>query len=294
MSELTFHARPVLKRPVLVMCLSGWSNAGEVSTGTHDYLATRLRPRPLADINPEPFFALTEERPTANIDGGLVQELHLPLGRFSFVSTPLGEPDLILFKGPEPNFFWKRYCDLVFELVAEMKVWAVFTLGGSFDYVPHWLPPEISAVYSGPEAYELMSPVRDEVLASNYQGPVSLHTMLLVRGREMGVPVVGLWGHAPLYIQTGNLKLHRALVEVLKTVLGLSLDTSDLTAGIAEMDRQIEDLVAKNPKLAKYIEDLKRDYQDRPEDRRKRDARRGGDGKGKIISLDAFLRRDEE
>lgn len=295
MPEMNYLDRPQLDRPVLIMGFSGWANAGAVSSESLDYLQHRLKSRPLAIIEPDLFHDYTSNRPTAKIDSGRLESLKIPRGHFSYVQGREDEQDLILFSGPEPNLRWNTYCELVLNLVREMKVQAVFTLGGTCDYVPHWVEPRVSAICSGPPAEVLLAPVSDKVEQADYEGPISIQTMIMLRGREADLPVAALWGHAPVYIQTGNIKMNRRLVDILSRAIGFSLDTSDLRDGVAEMESRIEALIAGNPSLKKYIDDLEREFQAASE--------RGpgasmtspsGAGGGKVIPFDRFLRREDE
>ena len=174
-----------------------------------------------------------------------------------------------------------------------MKVRLVVTLGGSYDYLPHWVESKVSAVYSSVEAEKLMLPVKKELKPSFYQGPISIHSMLTLRAREQGLPVVGLWGHAPIYIQSGNYKIHKAMADILSASLGFSMDTSDLLGEIASMDRRISDLAEENPRLKEYIEELSREKSPKP-DLAPPPQRAGSNGpKGKVIPLSNFYRKDE-
>ncbi|MDY6852365.1 MAG: PAC2 family protein, partial [Thermodesulfobacteriota bacterium] len=287
--------KPQLDRPVLIMGFSGWANAGAVSSESLDYLQRRLKSRPLAIIEPDFFHDYTSNRPTAQINSGRLESFKIPRGHFSYVQGREDEPDLILFSGPEPNLKWNTYCEFVLDLAREMKVQAIFTLGGTYDYVPHWAEPKVSAICSGPPAEVLLAPVSDEIEWADYEGPISIQTMIMLRGREMDLPVAALWSHAPVYIQTGNIKMNLCLVEILSRAIGFSLDTSDLRDGVVEMEGRIEALIADNPSLKKYIDDLDREFQTASE--------RGpgasmtspsSTGGGKVIPFDRFLRREDQ
>lgn len=295
MSEMNYLDKPQLNQPVLIMGFSGWANAGSVSSESLDYLQRRLKSRHLAIIDPDLFHDFTSNRPTAKISSGRLESLKVPRGHFSYVQGREDKRDLILFSGPEPNLRWNTYCDLVLDLVREMKVQAVFTLGGTYDYVPHWVDPKVSAIYSDPAAEVLLTPVLDEVERVDYEGPSSIQTMIMLRGRELDLPVVALWGHAPVYIQTGNIKMNRRLVDILSRVIGFSLDTSDLRDGVAEMESRIEQLIADNPSLKKYIDDLDREFQTASEHGPGASMTSPSSaGSGKVIPFDRFLRREDE
>lgn len=294
MSALNYVDRPTLNRPVLLMGFAGWPNSGEIATGTVSYLRRRLASKPLAFIEADEFYDYTSERPTARINEGRLEWFTTPRNLFSYVPGSDGDRDLILFQGREPHMRWNAFCDLILDLARDMGVAAIFTLGGTYDYVPHWLDPLVAAVYSDETAETWTTVVASQVSPADYKGPVSIHTMLLSKGREKHVPVVGLWGRAPVYIQTGNVRVHRQMVELLKRAVGFRVDTTDLNAGIAEMDEQILGIIAKNPQLKKYVDELTEKYESRDEVQPRHPIMvRPESEKGKVISMEQFLRREE-
>ncbi len=297
MPELDFHERPVLRSPDLLMGFSGWPNAGEVSSGTVSFLKRSLKAKHLATISPDGFYDFTKDRPTARISAGRLRENRLPRNEFFYARSEAWDRDLLLFSGVEPNLRWNEFCGLVVETALEMGVRAIFTLGGTYDYVPHWMEPQVMAVYSDEAAEQLTAGLERHVRPADYDGPVSIHTMLMVKGREAGLPVVGLWGRAPVYLQTGNVKINLYLVEMLKRMSGFDLDTSELAGQIEEMDGHIKELVAGNPRLKKYVDDLAREYRGR-ESGSGADAVRtetdNSEGRGKVIPFEQFFHRDDD
>ena len=156
--------------------------------------------------------------------------------------------------------------------------------------------PKVSAIFSDPSAETIMAAVSDDLQPGQYEGPISIHTMLAIRGRERGFPVVGLWGHPPVYIQTGNYKSQALLVEILKKSLGFSLDITDLLHKITEMKGRIKDMVLENPRLKEYIDELNESYNQggQIEDEQTVVERPAAGSKGKVIPLNRFQRRNNE
>ena len=292
MTDLHYLARPSLTNPVVILAFSGWPNAGEIATSTATYLKNRLGARPLATIEADPFFDLTKQRPTAVVFDGLVEEIDRGNIYLYHAPTTGDEPDLIIASSAEPQFRWNYFSDLVFQAARDLGVKTIFTLGGTYDYVPHWLPPMVSVVFSSPKARDLLPPDIN-LNPAVYQGPVSIHTAILVKGREVGLPVIGLWGHAPVYIQNGFVKMHQRLVDILSKTIGFKLDTSELIDDISDLDRQVEEAVQKNPGLKKYLEELKDEYQSPGRDNKPAPRKPGGLGRGKVISLEEFLNKND-
>src|SRR5437773_2997457 len=104
---LRIHHRPALDGATLVLAFNGWVDGGDVSTGTVRRLVDLLGARPVADIDPDPFYLFNFPgsmeiaalfRPALRIEGGLVASLEMPASVFS-----CHEPaNLVLFLGREP------------------------------------------------------------------------------------------------------------------------------------------------------------------------------------------------
>ena len=111
--RLIIQDKPELIAPYIMVGLKGWLNAGEVSTGSIDYLRRKLGARPFASIEPTGFYiyqipSSTAEqtmRPLVKIKEGLVKKLDLPRNEFFFWKSGAAH-DLILFLGVEPNLDW--------------------------------------------------------------------------------------------------------------------------------------------------------------------------------------------
>src|SRR5437588_3131284 len=88
---LQIHRLPALDRATLVLAFSGWMDGGDVSTGTVRRLVDLLGARPVAEVDPEPFYLYNFPgpmelaalfRPRIAIEGGLVKALDMPAGTF--------------------------------------------------------------------------------------------------------------------------------------------------------------------------------------------------------------------
>src|SRR5437764_14376817 len=88
---LRMHDCPVLDRATLVLAFTGWMDGGDGSTGTVRRLVDLLGARPVADIDPDPFYLLNFPgsmeiaalfRPALRLEGGLVASLEMPASVF--------------------------------------------------------------------------------------------------------------------------------------------------------------------------------------------------------------------
>src|SRR5437588_6693507 len=88
---LQIHRLPALDRATLVLAFSGWMDGGDVSTGTVRRLVDILGARPVADIDPEPFYIYNFPgsmeltalfRPHVKIEDGRVVSMDMPANTF--------------------------------------------------------------------------------------------------------------------------------------------------------------------------------------------------------------------
>ena len=230
--RLIIQDRPELSAPYIMVGLKGWLNAGEVSTGSIDYLRRKLGARSFAHIEPAGFYiyqipSSTAEqtlRPLGKIKEGLVRKLDLPRNEFFFWKSGDAH-DLILFLGAEPNLDWPAYAQAILEVARQFQAPRVYSLGGIFDQVPHTRKTRIMATVSHPR-------LKDEIKAfarfTDYEGPSSFNNMLLSAAREQGIEMAGISARTPLYIQDLNAKACYDLLKNVITLAGLSIDLSDL------------------------------------------------------------------
>src|SRR5947209_17338416 len=101
---LRFLHTPVLEHSTLVLALTGWMDGGDVSTGTVRRLVDLLEAKPVADIDPEPFYIYNFPgsmelaalfRPHVKIEEGRITRLDMPENVF-YCHEPA---NLLLFLG---------------------------------------------------------------------------------------------------------------------------------------------------------------------------------------------------
>jgi len=258
--NLTILERPDLRSPILVAAFAGWPDAAEAATRAVYFLRQRLQATKLAEIRPDAFLDLTTIRPKVVIHEGLLEEYSVPTNAFFWVHNRRGEHDLILLEGVEPNLRWQSYVDLILDFAQSLYVSKVISLGGLYDQVPHTAPTPISAVVSQPD-------LRAELLAagispSDYQGPSSLHSLLLQECRVRAIPALSLWAHASGYVQVAwNAKATYSLVAHLLPILGLRVDIEELRSASEFLETTLDRLVDEDPDARQHVQRLEDQFE---------------------------------
>jgi proteasome assembly chaperone (PAC2) family protein len=289
MGELILRNRPELKDPYLVIGFGGWGNAGEVGTSVVRYLRDRLNAKKFGEIAPEEFYDFTTVRPLIDVEDGVVRRLKMASNELYFWNNPTGEHDLVLLLGFEPQLRWERFTRNVLSVARQWSVKRVYALGGVYDRVPHTKEPPVSAVVNYIRLKQEMA--LSGLGWTNYQGPSSFYSFLLMACRRRRLEMASIWGHAPAYVQAvKNPKVCHALLGRLAALLGLSLDLSDLKQAADHMDDALSRLLEQNGELRSYVEQFEKEY----EEQKAGQTRRSGMGGERIVrDVEAFLRREQ-
>jgi len=257
MEELVYLERPHLTKPYLIIGFEGWPNAAEVSSFTLQHLIERLGAKKFASIPTESFYQISSLRPMAVIKEGRCLELKSPGNHFYYVKNPFFDP-LILFYGVEPHLRWNVFTDLILDLAERFNTRQIFTIGGTYDYIPHTYPPMVSALFNQEGLREKV--IQAGLRLTEYTGPISIHTFILEEAKKRGMEAVSLWGHAPQYLQTRNIKVACSVLKKLMDWTHIELDLSELENASDYFEEQVNHLVEQDPKLQEIISKLEEAY----------------------------------
>jgi proteasome assembly chaperone (PAC2) family protein len=290
MEEIIYTEKPNLSKPYLIIGFEGWPNAGEISSFALQHLVDRLEAKKFASIPMGSFYQVSSLRPVAVIREGRLIELKSSGNHFYYVKTPRSN-DLILFYGVEPHLRWDHFVDLLLTLAEKFNVVQIFTLGGTYDYIPHTCPPMVSALFNREDLRENV--VRAKLALTEYSGPISIHTFILEAAKRRDLKAISLWGHAPQYLQTKNIKVACSVLKRLMDLTGIEVDLSELEKAGDYFDQQVNHLVEEDPKLREVIGKLEEVYR---HSGKIRDPSKKEEGlkEDKVVYIQAFLKKMED
>jgi proteasome assembly chaperone (PAC2) family protein len=260
---LRIHDGVRLDRATLVLAFTGWMDGGDVSTGTVRRLVDLLGAKPIADIDPEPFYLCNFPgpmelaalfRPHVKIEGGRVVSLDMPDN--TFYSHP--PANLVLFLGKEPNLRWRAFGDAVLALADRVGVRRVLFVGSFGGSVPHTREPRLYVSCSDPAQLPEME--RYGVRPTAYEGPGSFTSYLLTRAPSAGLEMASLVAEIPGYLQGRNPMSIEAVTRRLAKILKLPLDLGALRAESTEWELEVSRIVAKDKDLTKTVRKLEDAY----------------------------------
>jgi proteasome assembly chaperone (PAC2) family protein len=199
--------------------------------------------------------------------------------------------DFILFSGIEPHLRWSHFVDLLLDLAESFKVSQIFTIGGTYDYIPHTYPPMVSALVNDEDLMEKV--IQAGLGLTEYTGPISIQTFILETAKKRGLKGISLWGHCPQYLQARNVRVALTVLRKLIDLTRMELDLSKLERASDYFDQQVNRLMEQDPKLQEVIHQLEEVYKrsDRLSPLSKREE---GSGEEKVIYMQAFLKKQED
>jgi proteasome assembly chaperone (PAC2) family protein len=250
---LTLHVRPDLRDAPLVLAFEGWNDAGNSASAAARYVDSAIRSVPLAEIPGDDFLDYTVQRPRVRIGDDGRRVIEWPVTRFRYGSADV-DREIIVGFGAEPHLRWGRYADLISEFATTMGVRQVVLLGAYMADVVYSRPVGVTGFGTRLEDLEKIGVVR-----SRYEGPTGIVGVLAERLERDGFEVASLWAALPHYIDaTPNPRGALALVQTLKSYLGIVLDDAPLRHRAADFEQRISGLVAEDPELSEYVRQLKR------------------------------------
>ncbi len=135
---------PSLTSPVLVVALEGWIDAGFGAQTAITVLRESSASTTIATFDSEHFIDLRARRPMAHIVDGVTTELSWPEIQLRHGTDEDGL-DLLLLVGPEPDFHWIEFSELVVALAEQFDVRMVVGLGAFPAPAPHTRPVRLAA-----------------------------------------------------------------------------------------------------------------------------------------------------
>jgi len=290
--QIIYSEKPDLDQPYLILGFEGWPNAAEVSSFALTQLIESTKARKFASLPYENFYQISSSRLMGVVKEGKLAELKFPGNHFYYLKNS-PSTDLILFYGIEPHLRWSAFADLLLDLAEQFRVRQIFMIGGTYDYIPHTVPPVVSALYSQEDLKEEV--MHAGLALTEYTGPVSIHTFVFDAARKRGFKAISLWGHAPQYLQTKNVKVAHSVLKSLTHLTGIEIDLTELQRASDFFDQQVSQLVEQDSKLQEVIKKLEELYQQAekfPSFSKKTIDEKTKDEK--VVYMEAFLKRQED
>jgi proteasome assembly chaperone (PAC2) family protein len=252
---LRWERRPDgLRAPALVCAFKGWNDAGEAASSAVAFMGASLDAARFATIDPEEFVDFQATRPQVKLVEGRTRQVEWPEWEVYEARVPRAPRDLVILTGPEPSYRWRSFCAQVVELAEALGVQMVVTLGALLADVPHSRPVGVTAHASDPALVERLS-----LQSPTYEGPTGIVGVLQTACAEAGMPAASLWAAVPHYVAVApNPKGALAILRRLESLVGVTVDASDLESAAVDYERQVTRAVELDPEVQAFVERLER------------------------------------
>ena len=256
MTELAqVRSLPALERPILVVVMEGWIDAGVGSATAAAHLIASMPNEVVATFDADELVDYRARRPTLRIVNGVDTELRWPEIRLLAATNRTGRSVLVL-TGPEPDMRWHRFIQEVVSLASRMEVEMVLGLGAFPAPVPHTRPVRLVATSTDGDLAAQVG-----FLPAGIDVPSGVQGALEVAFGEAGIPAVGLWARVPHYAAAMPYPAaSAALVGGLAQLTDIEVDVSSLQAAAAATHRQIDQLLAGSEEHAALVQQLEAQY----------------------------------
>ena len=260
----------------------GWNDAGDAATGAIEHLELTWQATPLAAIDPDDYYDFQVNRPTVSQVDGVTRRISWPTTRLSVCRPAGADFDLVLVRGIEPNMRWRSFCDELLDIVRELGVRTVVTLGALLADSPHTRPTPVTGT-----AYDPASATRYGLERSRYEGPTGIVGVLQEACVLAGIPAVSFWAAVPHYVaQPPNPKATIALLHRVEEVLDIAVPLGELPAQADDWQKLVNEMADEDEDVRDYIRNL----EERDDDGEMREA--SGDAIAK--EFERYLRRRDK
>jgi proteasome assembly chaperone (PAC2) family protein len=249
MSLYRIEEDPELDSPVMVAALEGWVDAGSAGTTAAAQLADGGRV--VATFDADAIYDYRARRPTLDIVDGRPTTLAWP--KLDVVAARIGERDLLVLHGPEPDYRWRELTSDAIELAKRLGVASWASLGAIPAAVPHTRPVPILATASASGL--LPDGIRqgpDGVL----RVPSAALSVLELAAAANGMPAVGFFAQVPHYVNASYPAAAIALLTALGRHLGFEPPIGQLATRALERRNLLDAATATDEDTRAHVERL--------------------------------------
>jgi hypothetical protein len=238
-----------LDRPTIVAALDGWIDAGGASTTAAEQLAGDGRA--VATFNGDILFDFRSRRPTLDILDGRLSKLEWPA--LLLQRGRVGDRDVLVLNGAEPDFRWHELADSVVELVKRLGVVEWISLGAIPAAVPHTRPVPIMGSASAPGL--LKGDVRPGP-EGRLRVPSAALSVLEMSVAAGGTPALGYYAQVPHYVSGPYATAALELLRAVSRHLGVDVPTGALEGESRELRSRLDLATSADETTRNYVERL--------------------------------------
>ncbi|MFC1921059.1 PAC2 family protein [Chloroflexota bacterium] len=239
------YARPKLNSPNLI---AAWPGVGNVSMLVANYLEKHLEFKRLGEIEASHFF----DPIGVAVRDNVVEAPQFPQSKFYYWKNSEGKDDIILFIGddqPTSNAYELANC--VIDVGLKFQVKRIYTCAAAITRIHHSEQPNVWGVATVPQLTDELKEL-DLIQRGNLQ-IAGLNGLLLGVAKERNIDGICLLGEVPAYAtRMQNPMAALAIFSVLPQMLGIEIDTFELSQQASETKERMKQLAAEA--MGEYID----------------------------------------
>ena len=238
-----------LDSPVLIAAFDSWVDAGSASTTAAKLLAEEATV--VATFDPDELFDYRARRPTLEIVDGRPSSLawpELPVRR-----ARIGDRDVLVLTGPEPDYRWRELAADAVELTRTMGVAEWISLGAIPAAVPHTRSVPVLGTES--KAGLLRGQVQPGP-AGLLRVPSAALSVLDLAVSEAGVPAVGYFAQVPHYVSGAYPAAALALLNAVARHIGVEPPLGGLVAEAQQLRTRLDTAATVDETTREYVKRL--------------------------------------
>jgi PAC2 family protein len=238
-----------LSAPVLVAAFDGWVDAAGAASAAGEHLVREAEV--VARFDPDALYDYRSRRPVLDILDGQLHELTFP--ETTVRRLRLGERDVLVLSGAEPDFRWRELADSALELSLRLGVVEWVSVGAIPAAVPHTRPTHVVATESKPG---LLRSDEQQRIEGMLRVPSAALSVMELTVSASGIPSVGFYAQVPHYVGGPYAAATIALLERLESHLEVPISLGELVDQAASQRSQLDEVLAERPDTRAYIEQL--------------------------------------
>ena len=240
---------PELDAPSVVVALDGWVDAGSAATAAAAQLAQGGRV--VATFDADSIFDYRARRPTLEIVHGRPRSLAWP--ELTLRATRVGEKDLLVFTGAEPDYRWRELQADIAQLSQRLGVGEWISLGAIPAAVPHTRPVPILGTESRSGLLKGGVVPGPEGILRVPSAAISIFDIAVAKA---GIPAVGYFAQIPHYVSGEYPQASVELLRALGRHLDVELDVGRLPEEARLMRVRLDNAAAREETTKTYVERL--------------------------------------
>jgi proteasome assembly chaperone (PAC2) family protein len=244
-------------RPVLIVGLEGWVDAGSAAAGAISAILDQCETRTYAVFDSDELIDQRARRPSVRRSDGVRGRIFWPGPRLRVGTDARGNGVAVLV-GSEPDLRWRPFATEVAELAVELGATLVVGFGAVPVQTPHT------------RSIPVMATASDQALArrigfrsGSRERPARISDIVGVFCADAGIPSIDLVVRVPHYVSSMPFPAASiALVEALSRVSGISVDTEDLEREAEVTRTQVDELIAQSSEHTAMVRQLEEEYEE--------------------------------